>query len=287
MDECEGSEFPILSYSEITANPAMVQLVQSDASGIDGYGYFCSTLAAEQTTFVAKCFPADFIFKSSHGAELTALAAYMETEAKHSCITIWLTDCMSAVFSVNKGRCFEQSDLMILDRILSAADKKKNQLIALWVPRDTNTLADYLSHLCNYSNREEVRGRIEDLADTAPRPRAAPSHSRKADSDSGDGSAIPGVVHRTAAASAPTFLRNGGRLPDVQSEKERRFNAIARQSEVASTLLLPPARLGLAGYLEQRATGINREITGVRRLQQWQQKTSAHYEYADGTNQEL
>jgi hypothetical protein len=165
--ECTGGEFPILSYSELMAHPEKGQLIQSDASGVDGFGFFHSDFSDATPQFVARSFPPDFVFVSSHGAELTALASFMEQDARSACLSIWISDCLSAVWSVNKGRCSEDGDLALLDRILSAADKKKNSLVALWVPREVNSLADYLSHLCTYLNRDEVTGSLSSLAATA------------------------------------------------------------------------------------------------------------------------
>ena len=166
-NECTGNEFPILSYSELIAHPEKGQLIQSDASGVDGFGFFHSDLSDATPLFVARNFPPSFVFTSSHGAELTALASFMENDARCNCLSIWISDCLSAVWSVNKGRCMEEGDLALLDRILSAADLKHNSLIALWVPRETNQLADYLSHLCHYTNRDEVSGSLSELATAA------------------------------------------------------------------------------------------------------------------------
>ena len=228
-NDCTGGEFPILSYSEMVLKPELVQLVQSDASGVDGFGYFCSTLAAGSTTFVAKCFPNDFVFKSSHGAELVALASYMEDDASFNCITIWITDCLSAVWSVNKGRCFEENDLLVLDRILTAADSKKNQLIALWVPRELNTLADYLSHLCHYCNRDEVRGDIKDLAATATGTGDASSNSRQTEADHGVSAPVHSLVQPPVTSSLPSVVRINSRLPADKGGAEPGIHKINRQ----------------------------------------------------------
>ena len=76
---------------------------------------------------------------------------------------IWVTDCPAAVWTVNKGRCYEELGLITLARILEKCDDHKIVLVALWVPRESNEYADYLSHLCHYVNRDEVRGRANEL----------------------------------------------------------------------------------------------------------------------------
>ena len=75
----------------------------------------------------------------------------------------WITDCLAAVWSVNKGRCHEQLGWITLASILDICDLRKIILIAVWVPREQNEYADYLSHLCHYLNRSEVRGRASEL----------------------------------------------------------------------------------------------------------------------------
>jgi hypothetical protein len=70
---------------------------------------------------------------------------------------------MSAVWAILKGRCHHPSPLAVLVRILEICDHARLQLLALWVPRDHNTLADYLSHLCVLLDRDSVEGGAGDL----------------------------------------------------------------------------------------------------------------------------
>ena len=265
--DCTGGEFPILSYSEMIAHPELVQLIQSDASGVDGYGYFFSTLAATESTFVAKRFPVGYKFVSSHGAELVALAAFMEADAARNCITIWLTDCLSAVWSVNKGRCFEENDLLVLDRILTAADNKKNQVIALWVPREINTLADYLSHLCNYCNREEVRGAIGGLASTAPAAGGAPSGSRSTGSDSSHSETVHKVVCDTTDSVVPTFVPSSSRFSYDKGGAVPRIDKISGQSQIAPKDPLQASSIPVDRRCRWNEGRTNRKIDAVRRSQ--------------------
>ena len=162
-----GSEFPILSYSEMLDRPEILQFVQSDASGVDGFGFFYGAVTEEDPQYVARAFDTQYIFVSSHHAELTAFSSFIQHDAPSSCILIWLSDCLSAVWSVNKGRCFQPTDLIVLEHILLHADIKHIQLIALWIPRDSNELADYLSHLSSILNRQEIRGKLSGLASAA------------------------------------------------------------------------------------------------------------------------
>ncbi len=67
------------------------------------------------------------------------------------------------MWSVLKGRCKEELALHTLEMILKGCDEKKLQLVALWIPREENLLADYLSHICVYLNRGEHGGSVEEL----------------------------------------------------------------------------------------------------------------------------
>jgi hypothetical protein len=78
-------------------------------------------------------------------------------------ILLWLTDNEGTTWSINKGSCSDPSSAAILARILHYCDMKHLQILALWVPRERNQLADYLSHLSTYLDRDEVAGRISQL----------------------------------------------------------------------------------------------------------------------------
>ena len=166
-DGVDGVEYPILSVSELLANPAKFQVVQSDASGVDGFGFFHGAIDDDNPSFVSRSFPATQSRRSSHALELAALASFLQFDATPDCLLVWVTDSSSGVWSVNKGRCHAEEDLLIVREILTIADDRRIQLLALWVPRDLNQLADYLSHLSSMLNRDEVRGRLSDLAAAA------------------------------------------------------------------------------------------------------------------------
>jgi len=51
---------------------------------------------------------------------------------------IWVSDSLSAVWSVNKGRCHSPSGLQTLEEILGICDECGVQLVLLWVPREEN-----------------------------------------------------------------------------------------------------------------------------------------------------
>ena len=89
---------------------------------------------------------------------MKALLHFLMHTDIHDLVLVWVTDSLAAAWSVNKGRCHEELGLITLTAILTLCDDKKIILVALWVPREHNEYADYLSHLAVYLNRSEVRG---------------------------------------------------------------------------------------------------------------------------------
>ena len=76
---------------------------------------------------------------------------------------MWLTDNEGAAWTVNKGRCADDQSAAVLTSILQICDQRRLQIIALWVPREENEFADYLSHLAFYSDRDVVKGKVSDI----------------------------------------------------------------------------------------------------------------------------
>ena len=154
-----GIEYPIVSANDLMEDLTAITMVASDASGSDGFGYYWGEINAEDFSVYAKKWGGKYEFVSSHTGELQALQHYLEYNFdRGSKVLIWITDCLSAMFTVNKGRCREESGLRILEDILEMCDDYKVQLIALWVPRECNAISDFLSHLCVIMNREEYHG---------------------------------------------------------------------------------------------------------------------------------
>ena len=77
---------------------------------------------------------------------------------------LWITDSLSAAHAIVKGSAqgLECYDLLV--DIFDEAERKKINVMALWVPRELNTFADMLSHLCFYSVRQELHARASDFA---------------------------------------------------------------------------------------------------------------------------
>jgi hypothetical protein len=160
-----GIEYPIVSVEDLLTSPESICMMASDASGIDGFGYYWGNIDADDFSVYAKKWGGKYEFVSSHTGELQALRHFLEFNFDKDCkVLIWITDCLSAMFTVNKGRCREESGLKVLEDVLQMCDDYKVQLLALWMPRDSNTISDYLSHLCVILNRDEYEGRsLRDL----------------------------------------------------------------------------------------------------------------------------
>ena len=95
--------------------------------------------------------------------ELYVLEDFLQNECYcRECILIWITDNESASYSINKGNCRDPASHTTLSNILYLCDLYHIEILALWVPREENQLADYLSHLSTYINRD-VKGNLSDL----------------------------------------------------------------------------------------------------------------------------
>ena len=159
-----GREYRILNSRSLVKDQHSIYIVRSDASCTDGYGYFGGWIGSriDESTFTSVRWPS--VSKiSSHAAELTSLSHSLENLKHQPQMLIWLTDCLSAAWSVNKGGCHEDRGYDLIEKILEECDTRKLIVLALWIPREKNILADYLSHLAVYMDRDEVSGSVSEL----------------------------------------------------------------------------------------------------------------------------
>lgn len=158
-------EYKILSAEELQNNPRGMFVLQSDASGTDGFGYYAGYVHDKDLQYVSKQWePPLSPDATSHMFELRVLEDFL----LHGCdvrdaVLVWISDNEGATWSINKGRTHEPAAHPVLRNILHQCDRYHLQIVALWVPRERNELADYLSHLAYYLNRSEVRGSVADL----------------------------------------------------------------------------------------------------------------------------
>ena len=161
MGEPSGREYPILSAPQLQSDRGLVWVLQSDASGPDGFGYHYGKLEADSYTWVFHRWCDGYEFGSSHDGDLMPLLHFLRARMTGAGLLVWVSDSLSAVWSVNKGRCHSPRGMAVLGEILSISDECRVQLVPLWVPREDNVEADYLSHLSTALNRREVRGTRE------------------------------------------------------------------------------------------------------------------------------
>jgi hypothetical protein len=155
-----GGQYPILSGTELLANPHLIELCQSDASGTDGFGYVSSTLDSIDFNWMSKRWSiSEGLPISSHHAEVKALRAFLFGSDHHGIqLIIWITDSESGCYSINRANCSDPNTYPILVEIYNRCDELKCQLLALWVPREFNNLTDHLSHLAYVLCRDSVSG---------------------------------------------------------------------------------------------------------------------------------
>lgn len=160
--------YRIWSSSELL-KPQSIYLVQSDASGTDGFGFHHGFLEDAEQHYYSRRWDTSFKPSSSHVAELHALQyALTQLAAQHTDqVLVWVSDSQSAVASVNSPKCHKDAPYALLASIFEQADRHRVVLLALWVPREENVLADYLSHLACMLDRSEVSGSVKTLYDHA------------------------------------------------------------------------------------------------------------------------
>lgn len=161
--------FPIISASELLADPLAVAICCSDMSGPDGWGCYYGTLEEMESdpSFVSVRWREGFKPHSSMWGELKALREYLDFPDRQGKLLVWVSDSLSGVWCINKGRAHTGEERELVEDILEKCDELRIVIVALWVPREENQYADYLSHLATYMNRDAVAGRCSTLDDPA------------------------------------------------------------------------------------------------------------------------
>lgn len=164
-----GQEYRILSASALRNDPRSIYVNQSDASGEDGVGYLHGSLADTDLQYGSHAWGPEGPPGSTHAMELRALRLCMaeDTISVRNCLLIWVTDPTSAALSVNKGTCSSPEGRQELEAILKACDGRGLEIVALWVPREDDIVADYLFYLAAILDRKEAKGWMSSLANAA------------------------------------------------------------------------------------------------------------------------
>ena len=297
-------EYPILSASVLLNDPKSMYVVQSDISGIDGLGYYHGFLRDENPKFLSRTWseydqsvsPAissssavSMLYTTSHDSELKGLAHFLQSTTVTNAMLIWVTDSLSGAWSLNKGRCKEEAGLLTLAYILSRADELKLLLVALWVPRDLNQTADYLSHLAVYLNRSEVSGRIKDLSSPELRPnsnvivdymaeagRAGEASIAKEEcaSDGSQGIHVPKMVCPRGPPSEPAKLHERRGLRGGPRDQEQRLDQISGPGDPRSQVGKRSER-SMARCHRRQETEDPRKGAPIRRCVSWEPEASS------------
>ena len=157
-----SADYKILNGSEILRHPDLVLLCQSDASGTDGFGYTWAHLAEDGFNWWSERWSPENMPTQSHEAELKSLQDFVirrVDEGTPMSLIIWITDSESACWTINRGHCADPRAWPILESIFEKCDMRGVQIVALWLPREENTLADFLSHFACLINRDAIGGR--------------------------------------------------------------------------------------------------------------------------------
>jgi len=179
------NQFPIINSSHLLHDPTKLTVMRSDASGqVDeydamlngGYGYLWGPLDDPNPQFFADYWGDEIFFgPHSHAAELSVLKAFLSHNRVHHTILIWISDCASAVWSINKGYCNNHSSFLLLSSILRMCDECHIWIVAFWWPREEGALEDYLSHFNSLLLRHSISGRVADLPPQSHSPHAGTS----------------------------------------------------------------------------------------------------------------
>ena len=249
----KGFEYPILSASELAADPNSLYLLQSDASGPDGYGYIHGYVWQKDPAFYSQCWSDTEYFGTSHHGELQPLVHFLVSTELRNIMLVWTTDSLSAMFSIDKGRCFEQISLVSLRIIFELCDTKGILLVALWAPRELNQLTDYLSHLSISLNRFSVQGRLSDLPIFSG-DKAAPG--KQGIQGQGDKAAeLRAVLSGAALGAISRTVRHPGSFCLPACSAEPGIHPVAESANIRYQDGMPPATEGIPGRSGSRRYG--------------------------------
>lgn len=163
--EATNKEFKIMSISEFESDASLMQVVQSDASGLEGHGigYIHGQVDDLDPAFVSESWPDGYTPPSSMAGELAGLAHYAAYHMPEGKCVVWVSDSLSGVMAINSGRATEPVCGNWVELVLERCDELSCQIVALWVPREQNELADFLSHYAHSLGRSYVSGRVSEL----------------------------------------------------------------------------------------------------------------------------
>ena len=235
--ELGGGEFPILNAATLLSDPLAMLIAVTDYSGPDGVGGYFGRLSDSDPEVFSRQWEPGECPRSSLAGELFGLLYLLRLLAARSprpvCkVILWVTDNMGAAFVVNAGRCAGDNDgLVILRLIFDTLEGLGWFVLALWHPREANTLADFYSHLSRYLEVSTVSTSVSRVAATQGA-RAAGGADQGGGGYTAHVDLVPRVVREDGAPS-PAPIRDGVRLPVRLRGAPERVDALGGPDQVA------------------------------------------------------
>jgi hypothetical protein len=158
----KSKDHPITFQIDKTSRGDIV-VFNSDASGTDGFGYRYGKLNDDLIFWCSPWFDDYQPLGSSGVAELQAPLHYIRNCNLRNTMVIWLTDNLNNAYSINKGRAINPQPNFIIKLIFDLCDQKAITFLAFWIPREINTITDFLSHFATIRNKRFIVGYTSEL----------------------------------------------------------------------------------------------------------------------------
>ena len=158
----KSKDHPITFQIDKTSRGDIV-VFNSDASGTDGFGYRYGRLNDDLIFWCSPWFDDYQPLGSSGVAELQAPLHYIRNCNLKGTTVIWLTDNLNNAYSINKGRAINPQPNFIIKLIFDLCDQKAITFLAFWIPREINTITDFLSHFATIRNKRFIIGYTSEL----------------------------------------------------------------------------------------------------------------------------
>ena len=241
--------YPLITGAYLSEHPDAIRTSVTDFSGIHGLGGVTGSLTDSNPRYFSICQDDSMRGVSSFDGELMALrhvlreeealslkasAAGVQPSSVPVLVELWVTDSASAAFSINSGRCKEESGRVLLREIFSIAARLRRTLVALWIPREENSTSDKLSHYAHLLGVSQIQGHVADLPSCVTGGRiveaggqgCGEAHRVQTEHEGGEG-ALRQVQCFPAALPLGNGIRGSGNVPDPVHEGQQGPHGIA------------------------------------------------------------
>ena len=244
--------YPIVNCSTLVDNPTRIGFLISDYSGTDGFGGLSGSLDTIDPRFFALQHPDSRVKESSFVGELKVLLHELThdlneiTSSMPSGVTpppplpclllVWVTDNEAAAYAVNSGHCTDDVGHGILEDIFHIANTLRRSLLAIWVPREENSITDNLSHFASLLNVREIEGRFSDLPahiSDGPGSYVRGQDPSEAIGEAG-GFSLREIRNISPSPATANGFRSGGLFPHPVHVGQRRSHSIAEECAESS-----------------------------------------------------